>query len=127
MEELLKHIKTVDGYEASEPKVEGMLLEADYGLDKRREVSELQYPLCCVGAVVSDGKGTGCLIGKNLVLTCAHNCYDRVPGKNIIILNFIQTSIDNMSQRMAMLLRMFIMIRNMNKKMLIHFKSTWLF
>jgi V8-like Glu-specific endopeptidase len=82
MEKLLKHIKTIDGYEAPEPKIEGMLPEADYGLDKRREVSELQYPLCCVGAVVFDQgldtyKGTGCLIGKNFVLTCAHNCYSR--------------------------------------------------
>ena len=81
MEELLKHIKTVDGYEPSEPKVEGIVHEADYGFDKRREVSELQYPLCCVGAVVSGGRGTGCLIGKNLVLTCAHNCYDRDTWK----------------------------------------------
>jgi V8-like Glu-specific endopeptidase len=40
-----------------------------------------KYPYSAVGMVLSKTKhckiiGTGCLIGPNIVLTCAHNLYD---------------------------------------------------
>lgn len=38
----------------------------------------VDYPLCSLGKVViKSGKfGTGCLIGPNIVLTCAHVCFN---------------------------------------------------
>ncbi len=42
----------------------------------------MNYPYSTIGLV--SGKlnnliyfGTGCLIGKNIVLTCAHNCFNK--------------------------------------------------
>ena len=46
-----------------------------------------KYPYCSIGFISMDfldaegrrfkGFGTGCLIHKRIVLTCAHNVYDR--------------------------------------------------
>ena len=41
-----------------------------------------KYPYSCIGLITGrfDDKyysGTGCLIGPKIVLTCAHNVYDR--------------------------------------------------
>ena len=33
--------------------------------------------------------GTGCLISSRIVLTCAHNIFDRTTGKEGTCLNFI--------------------------------------
>ena len=47
-----------------------------------RVENESLYPYCCIGLI--SGKvnqdvlsGTGCLISPRIVLTCAHNLYDR--------------------------------------------------
>ncbi len=41
------------------------------------------YPKSAIGLIVSkEGVcGTGCLIGPNIVLTCASNCYSRKEGR----------------------------------------------
>ena len=41
-----------------------------------------EYPYCCIGLVTGKLRGrpfhgTGCLITSRIVLTCAHNLYDR--------------------------------------------------
>ena len=58
------------------------------GEDTRRKVDENnKYPYCSIGLISMDfmdnegrkiqGFGSGCLIHKRTVLTCAHNVYDR--------------------------------------------------
>ena len=51
--------------------------------DSREEIKDTEkYPYCCIGLITGKfGKdfyhGTGFLIGPRIVLTCAHNLYDR--------------------------------------------------
>ena len=51
--------------------------------DKREQIEDTtQYPYCCIGLVMFQLKkkkcaGTGCLISGRIVLTAAHNIYDR--------------------------------------------------
>lgn len=58
-------------------------------LEKEKPVDVIKrcrmYPYSAVGLVRATLKkgqyrGTGCLIGPNIVLTCAHNCFN-VPAK----------------------------------------------
>lgn len=51
--------------------------------EKREKVENgRKYPYCCIGLIIGKDKdgsfrGTGFLIGPNIILTCAHNCYSR--------------------------------------------------
>lgn len=48
---------------------------------KRIEMTS-EYPYCSIGLVFTPfGTGTGCLVGRNIVLTCAHNCYNEKKKK----------------------------------------------
>ncbi len=42
------------------------------------QIENMFYPMTSIGAVVNQEgtTGTGCLIGPNIVLTSAHNCYN---------------------------------------------------
>lgn len=54
-----------------------------YGPDTRKKIEETRkYPYSCIGLVTGRfgtiiSNGSGCLIGPDIVLTCAHNLYDR--------------------------------------------------
>lgn len=52
-----------------------------------------KYPYSAIGYVTGKFKdtffyGTGCLIAPNIVLTCAHNVYDRSSKEEAIHLQF---------------------------------------
>jgi V8-like Glu-specific endopeptidase len=54
--------------------------------ERRNKVEDARkYPYCCIGLITGQAKGsrfkgTGFLIGPNIILTCAHNCYSRFSG-----------------------------------------------
>lgn len=57
-------------------------LEVLINNDTRKKVNPKIYPFCSIGLISStfgfqSGQGTGCLISPNIVLTCAHNVYNR--------------------------------------------------
>ncbi len=58
-------------------------------------VEDIIYPMTSIGAVMSqEGTiGTGCLIGPNIVLTCAHNCYHEIKGIPLTEITFIPAHI----------------------------------
>ena len=52
-----------------------------------------EYPYCCIGLIQGEVEGrkyigTGCLIHRRIVLTCAHNIYDRSYKKEGTNLTF---------------------------------------
>ena len=55
--------------------------------DTREKVKDVrEYPYCCIGLVTGKFgnnvyQGSGCLISPRIVLTCAHNLYDRSKGE----------------------------------------------
>ena len=57
--------------------------EVVFDKDVREEVTQPdKYPYCSIGIIDMNfgnkrGQGTGCLIGKDIVLTCGHVCYAR--------------------------------------------------
>ena len=63
--------------------------------DTRKQILNTdEYPYCCIGLISGQlgGQeycGTGCLISGRVVLTCAHNIYDRQSEKNEINLTFV--------------------------------------
>ena len=62
--------------------------------------NQSSYPYCCIGLVTGKLEerryyGTGCLIGSKIVLTCAHNIYDRSGKKKGSDLKFTLLMNDN--------------------------------
>ena len=52
-----------------------------------------EYPYCCIGLITSKFEeetfyGTGCLIAPKIVLTCAHNIYNKTLKKTATELKF---------------------------------------
>jgi V8-like Glu-specific endopeptidase len=65
---------------------------------------EVKYPFSAVGIVLSIRKnrtiiGTGSLIGPNLVLTCAHNCFDATKRAMDQEVRFIPSEIEGRLRR----------------------------
>ena len=62
--------------------------------DTRKFVEKVgQYPYCCIGLIngkfgVTNYHGTGCLIAPRIVLTCAHNLYQRKSKKEATEIKF---------------------------------------
>ena len=69
--------------------------------ERRKKVEDgRKYPYCCIGLITGQTKGarfkgTGFLIGPNIILTCAHNCYSRKSEEKCHNLKFFPGLISN--------------------------------
>lgn len=77
--------------------MEALIHKGPYKIDKD---DQEHHPFCAIGIVISRMNkpakkifGTGCLIGPDQVLTCAHNCFDRLSEKMFDSIEFIPAPI----------------------------------
>ena len=97
-----KFIKKEGWKDLSSEKSEGRKPKGEDGDDEKyipgRKFKQVQdtskYPFSCTGLIIGqDHKGelyfgTGFLIGSRVVLTCAHNCYDKKVARELNVLYF---------------------------------------